>query len=248
MSGIRIGLFGAGKLGSAIAKAVEASDCTLAWQVGRAAPPAGAVDCAVDASVGAALEAHLEWALEAGVPLVVASTGWSMPDLRSRVGERIGVLVAPNLSMTVALYARLAQVLARYAALEEMRDPYIVEHHHRAKLDAPSGTARMLAEKMIAELPSKERWVIPHGEGALKPTDLSVSSVRGGYVWSSHVVGLDTPGEALELVHRARDYSPYSAGALTAARWLVGRTGVFDMEAVASEVLDPLFTWKKGRA
>jgi len=245
MSNLRIGLFGKGKLGSAIARSIEASDCTLAWQVGREDPPDIAVDCAVDASVGAAMEPHLAWALEARTPLVAASTGWTIADLEARVGDRIGLLVAPNLSLTVALYARMAQVLARYAALDEVRDPYIVEHHHRAKLDAPSGTARMLAEKIIAELPRKDRWVIPHGEGPLAPGDLSVSSIRGGYVWSSHVVGLDTPGEALEIVHRARDYSPYSEGAVTAARWLAGKTGLFDMEDLAAEVLDPLFTWRR---
>jgi 4-hydroxy-tetrahydrodipicolinate reductase len=201
---------------------------------------------AVAATVGAAMEARLAWALEAGTPLVAAATGWEIADLEQRVGDRIGLLVAPNLSLTVALYAGLARVLARYAALDPERDPYIVEHHHRAKLDAPSGTARMLAEAVLQELPRKERWVIPSA-GKLAPSDLSVSAVRAGYTASSHVVAIDAPGETLEIVHAARDLSPYGEGAVAAARWLAGRTGTFCMEDLAGEVLAPLFTWRRGR-
>jgi 4-hydroxy-tetrahydrodipicolinate reductase len=251
VSGFRIGLFGKGRLGGAIAVAIARSDCQLAWQVGREAPPSGPsapVDCAIDATVGDAMEARLAWALEARTPLVAAATGWEILDLEQRVGDRIGLLIAPNLSLTVALYTGLARVLARYAALDPTRDPYVVEHHHKGKRDAPSGTARMLARAVLEECPRKERWVIPSADGPLAPADLSVSAVRAGYTASSHVVGVDAPGETLEIVHAARDLSPYGEGAVVAARWLAGRTGIHSMEDLAGEVLAPLFTWKRGRA
>ncbi len=238
---MRVGLFGRGRLGTAIAAALARSGETLAWQVGREAPPKLPVDCAVDASVGETALAHLGWALEARTPLVLATTGWSAPDLFGHVGQRIGVLIAPNLSLSVALYARLVRVLARYAALDPARDPYVVEHHHMHKRDAPGGTARLLAEAILAECPRKTRWLVPSGAGALDPADLSVSAVRAGHTASSHVVGIDAPGESIELIHRARDLSPYGDGAVAAARWLIGKHGLYQMEDLAAEMLDPLF-------
>jgi len=242
---MRIGLYGKGRLGQAIAESLARAGETVAWQAGREGPPAARVDCAIDASAGAAMPARLDWALSTKTPLVAAATGWSIPDLERRVGHSIGLLVAPNLSLTVALYARMVRALARYAALDPARDPYLVEHHHMRKSDAPGGTARQLAEAILEECPRKTRWVTPAGYGALKPEELSVSAVRAGYTASSHLVGLDAPGETLELVHRARDLSPYGEGAVLAARWLSGKTGVFRMEDLAGELLDPLFARRK---
>jgi 4-hydroxy-tetrahydrodipicolinate reductase len=242
---MKVGLYGRGRLGSAIAQSLKGSGETLAWQVGREDPPGARVDCAIDATAGSAMPARLDWALSTRTPLVAAATGWSMPDLERRVGRSIGVLVAPNLSLTVALYARMVRALARFAALDPARDPYLLELHHMRKTDAPGGTARQLAEAIIAECPRKQRWVIPSGDGALKPEELSVSAVRAGHTASSHVVGLDAPGETLELIHRARDLSPYGEGAVLAVRWLAGKTGVFTMEDLAGELLDPLFARRK---
>lgn len=242
---MRIGLYGRGRLGQAIAGSLDRAGETLAWHVGREGPPAARVDCAIDASAGAAMPARLDWALSTKTPLVAAATGWSIPDLDRRVGRTIGVLVAPNLSLSVALYARMVRALARFAALDPARDPYLVEHHHMRKSDAPGGTARQLAEAILEECPRKTRWVVPHDDGALKPEELSVSAVRAGHTASTHVVGLDAPGETLELVHRARDLSPYGEGAVLAVRWLAGRTGVFKMEDLAGELLDPLFARRK---
>jgi 4-hydroxy-tetrahydrodipicolinate reductase len=235
---MRIGLFGKGRLGAAIAAA--AGD-RLAWQVAREAPPsAPKIDCAIEASSGSTVPARLQWALAAGVPLVIGSTGWSLPDLAQRVGERIGVVVAPNFSLTVALYARLTRILARFAALDETRDPYIVEHHHARKHDAPSGTARLLARAILEECPRKREWAIPSQE-PLRPDQLSVSPIRAGTTYSTHTVGIDAPGEVLELHHASRNAMPYAHGALIAAQWIAGRLGVFSMDDVARDVLDPLF-------
>lgn len=234
---MRIGLFGSGRLGTAIAAAAGGH---LAWQVTRQPPPALAVDCAIEASSGAAVGDRLNWALATGVPLVIGSTGWSLPDLQARVGDRIGVVVAPNFSLTVALYARLTRILARFAAQSPERDPYIVEHHHAGKHDAPSGTAKLLAETILAACPRKRSWVIPH-QGKLAADQLSVSPIRAGTTYSSHIVGIDAPGEVLELHHAARDATPFADGALAAARWIAGRTGVYRMADVAADLLDPIF-------
>ena len=237
---IRIGLFGRGRLGTAIG---EHLGDRVAWHVTREAPPHADVDVIVEASSGAAVPARLDWSLEHGVPLVIGSTGWELPDLHERVGDRIGVVTAPNFSLCVALLRRLTLVLARFANRDETLDPYIVEHHQARKHDAPSGTAKMLASTMLDGCRRKNAWRIG---GPLEPDELSVGVMRAGHTYSEHRVGIDAPAEVLELRHTARSPRAFADGALAAATWILGRTGVHTMDDVAATVLDPLFTGLSG--
>jgi 4-hydroxy-tetrahydrodipicolinate reductase len=234
---MKVGIFGRGRLGSAIAAGAAGS---IAWQVGREAPPDREVDVAIDASTGPAVSGHLDWALGRGCQLVIGATGFEIPDLESRVGKRIGVVVAPNFSLTVALLARLTRVVARYAAADDRFDPYIVEHHPARKADAPSGTAKMLANVVLRACPRKESIATPDRRSIAK-NELCVSAIRAGDRASSHTVGLEADDEALLLTHEARSVRAYAAGAMAACRWLGSRRGIFTMEDVARDVLDPLF-------
>ncbi|WP_291272870.1 dihydrodipicolinate reductase C-terminal domain-containing protein [Geothrix sp.] len=236
MTAPRLGLFGKGRLGSAIA--AEAGEA-LAWQVDREGRPTGPVAVAIDASVAEAVEAHLAWALETGTDLVIGTTGWSVPDLEDRVAGRIGVLAASNFSLSVALMARFATVLGRFAALDPARDPFLMERHHRLKADAPSGTAKTLAAALLRGCPRKTEWTL----GTPAPHQLSIGVVRAGAEFGTHTVGLDAPAELLELTHIARSRAPFAQGALAAAHWLQGRKGVFTMEDLAADLLDPLFAF-----
>ncbi len=239
---LRIGVFGRGRLGSAIAEAVgESPDMSLLWAAGRGELPKTPVDVAIDASSSAAVEAHLAWCLEQGADFLIGTTGWSLPDLDERVGQRIGVVTAPNFSLTVALYARLSLILARFASGDPQKDPYLVEHHHARKHDAPSGTAKLLAGVLMRGCPRKTSWALPAAGNEFRPEQLNVSSIRAGHTYSSHIVGVDAPGEVLELHHAARSARPYADGAVEAARWIRGRKGLFAMDAVAKDVLDPFF-------
>lgn len=238
----RLGLFGKGRLGTAIAARAGAA---VAWHVARETPPAVPVDAAIEASSGAAVPARLDWALANGTPLVIGSTGWEVPDLAARVGDRIGVVVAPNFSLGVALLRRLSLVLARFCALDPQRDPYLVEHHQAKKHDAPSGTAKLLAATLLDGCPRKTGWAIG---GPLRPDQLSVAVVRAGSTYSEHRVGMDAPAEVLELVHTARSAAAFADGALAAAAWIRRRKGVFTMDDVARHLLDPLFAGLGGGA
>src|SRR5262249_278341 len=120
-------------------------------------------------------------------------------------------------------------------------DPYLVEHHHRHKADAPSGTARTLAAAVIAGCPRKTEWVLGPTDRAIEAHQLSLGVVRAGAEFGTHTLGLDAPGETLELTHTARSRAPFAQGALAAARWLHGRKGLYTMNDVADSILDPLF-------
>jgi 4-hydroxy-tetrahydrodipicolinate reductase len=241
MSGTRIGVFGKGRLGGAIA---AAAGSRLAFHVTREQPERDC-DVAIEASSGQAVAARIAWALERRVPLVIGSTGWDLPDLRQRVGDRIGVVLAPNFSLGVALVRRLSLVLARFAALDPRRDPYLIEHHHAKKHDAPSGTAKMLAATLLQGCPRKRSWSLG---GPLSDDALSVAVVRAGATYSSHTIGLDAPAETVELTHTARSAAAFADGALAAAEWILGKTGVFTMDDVGRSILDPLFAGLDGTA
>lgn len=236
MTGPSVGLFGRGRLGSAI---LAEAGGAVAWAVDLGEAPPSPVAVAIDASVAEAVPGHLDWALDTGTDLVIGATGWSMPDLAARVGGRIGVLTASNFSLTVALMARLATVLGRYADLDPARDPFLVERHHRLKADAPSGTAKTLAAAVMAGCARKTSWTLD----TPAPHELSIGVVRAGAEFGRHTVGLDAPSEVLELTHTARSRAPFAQGALAAARWLQGRKGVFTMDDLAADLLDPLFTF-----
>jgi 4-hydroxy-tetrahydrodipicolinate reductase len=204
----------------------EVGSEAIAWSCGRdQLPPALAVDVVIDASVGAAVESHLEWALASDTPLVIAATGFSLPDLAERVGRKQGVLVAANGSLTVALLERLVRLLGAYASANQ-GSGYLIDHHHGAKRDAPSGTARRLAAAWSA------------GAGR----EPALVSVRAGFELGRHVVGLDLPFEKLEIDHQVRSRAVFAAGLLQAAQFVVGRRGLFTMADVAADRLDSLFT------
>ncbi|HMP59073.1 MAG TPA: dihydrodipicolinate reductase C-terminal domain-containing protein, partial [Gemmatales bacterium] len=133
--------------------------------------------------------------------------------------------------------SRLSLVLGRYAALSSDGDPYIVEHHHRLKADAPSGTAVRLAHQVLAGCPRKSEWTL----GTARPEQLSVGVVRAGWEMGTHQVGIDWPEEVLEVRHTARSRRLFARGALQAAVWLHGRRGVCHFDDLAAAVLDPLF-------
>lgn len=237
---MRVGVFGRGRLGTAIAQELATgNDLILSWHIDRGEEPGTTVDVAIDASLAEAIPAHLDWALTTGTDLVIGTTGWDLPNLAALVQGRIGVLVAPNFSLSVALMARLSVVVGRFAAIDPELDPFILEHHHRAKVDAPSGTAQRLAAAVLEGYPRKQRWTL----GVPTPTELGLSVIRAGAEFGMHQVGLDGPAESLSITHQARSRAVFAQGALRAARWIHGRKGLHTFDELASELLDPLFSF-----
>jgi 4-hydroxy-tetrahydrodipicolinate reductase len=135
--------------------------------------------------------------------------------------QEIGSLfVAPNFSIGVAVFARLAARAGQSLSALRQFEAHIVETHHSAKKDAPSGTAAMLQ----------------HALGRTLGRDVPVTSIRTGSVPGTHEILFDAPYEQIRLTHEARDRRVFADGALAAARWLIGRTGVFGMD----DLLDSL--------
>ncbi len=228
MSGavLRVGIFGRGRLGSTLAEHVGRDPSTeLGFYADRRCvlDQLEQVDVAIDASLGEAVPVHVDWALATSTPLVIGSTGWSNETLARDVGRRIGVMLAPNGSLLVALFEQFAAELGRFVGADSDTAGFLVEHHHAAKQDAPSGTALRLG------------LAFKSGAGTCS-ADLPIQSVRAGSELGLHRLGVDLTNETLEITHRVRDRSVFAVGLLTGARWLAqpNRTGLFTLADVTS--------------
>jgi 4-hydroxy-tetrahydrodipicolinate reductase len=191
---------------------------------GLAALEHARADVVVDFSAPHATLALADVAAASGMALVSGTTGLG-DDARAaldRASARIPLLWEPNMSVGIHVLTRL---VARAAASLDGWDIELVETHHRAKVDAPSGTALRLAEAMQAARAGSTRLV--HGrEGRPGPRgadEIGMHALRGGDVVGDHVVHFLGGGERLELTHRATSRDVFAHGALRAARWIAGR-------------------------
>ena len=180
--------------------------------------------------------ALLRLASDAGVPCVVGTTGFG-PEQRTEIealGRRIPIVLAANFSVAVNVLFHLAREAA--TLLGDGFDAEVLELHHAAKLDAPSGTALRLAEAIAEGRSAAERRFVLAREGetgARGVGSIGVQALRGGDNPGEHTVLFLGRGERLELAHRAATRDHFARGALRAAAWLIGRPpGLYDMEQV----------------
>jgi 4-hydroxy-tetrahydrodipicolinate reductase len=182
------------------------------------------VDVAVEFSTPDAAAENLRLLAALGVSSVVGTTGWldQLPAVQDAVTQAgTGMVWSANFSVGVNLFL---QVVARAAALFAQQPEYEAwgwEIHHAAKKDAPSGTLRKLAEEMLAS-------------GYGRPVNLSAS--RAGAHPGTHEIGFDSAADTITLRHTARSREGFARGALRAARWVVGKKGLFEFREILSEL------------
>lgn len=198
---------------------------------------------AIDFTLPAALEANVQACVEHGTALVVGTTGLEdrHHEAMQRAAREIPLVYGRNMSVGVNVFMDLVSRAAHL--LEEDYDAEIVEAHHRQKVDAPSGTALELGERIAA---SRRRRLddvaiyARHGHtGPRVPGTIGFSVLRGGSVVGDHAVHFIAAEEQLEFVHRARDRASFARGALRAARWIAGRApGLYSMSDVLGLSVD----------
>ncbi len=200
-------------------------------------PALAACDVAIDFSLPAATLATLRAAADAGVAYVTGTTGFT-EDERGEIeqlAQRVPVIHAPNFSVAVNVLVWLAGAAAR--RLGPDYDVELVEIHHAAKRDAPSGTALRLAEA-VAEARGQdlaERLVLARaGETGARPEGaIGIQALRAGDCAGEHTVLFAGRGERLELVHRASTRDHFARGAVRAALWLADKDpGLYRIEQV----------------
>ncbi|MDX1421483.1 MAG: dihydrodipicolinate reductase C-terminal domain-containing protein, partial [Rubricoccaceae bacterium] len=141
-----------------------------------------------------------------------------------------GVLYAPNFSLGVAVLVRALRGALPLLDRLPAYDAWVHEAHHTGKVDSPSGTARLLADELLAGLARKERLETETVHGRIPPEALHVTSTRVGAVFGEHTVGFDSAQDQLRFQHVAKDRRAFAVGAVRAAEWVRGRAGLFTLD------------------
>jgi 4-hydroxy-tetrahydrodipicolinate reductase len=192
----------------------------------------------VDFSLPHATEANLRRCVDAGVPLVLGTTGLqkSTRELLRAAAKDIPIVSAANFSVGVTLLTKIAGLVAH--ALGEQWDAEILEIHHSHKRDAPSGTALRIAKAVAKATERDPESAIRHdrADPHARPRErgeIGITAIRGGDSVGEHTLMFLTDGERLELTHRAGDRAIFARGALRAARWVVDKQpGLYTMADV----------------
>jgi 4-hydroxy-tetrahydrodipicolinate reductase len=189
---------------------------------------------AIDFSTSHAVPANALAAAALGLGLVIGTTGWEdhLAEVEAAVREAgTGLLHAPNFSIGMLLFMRVVDEAARLVNGLDDFDVHLSEAHHRHKIDHPGGTARRLAETLVARVDRKRGWSTKLQQGhAVDPDLVQISVTRAGDIAGVHTVGLDGPDDRIELRHEARNRRGFARGAVVAAEWLEGRTGIFTLD------------------
>lgn len=245
---LKIMLSGAnGKMGHTIARLVgENPNCEIVagvdlntdrydkFPIYKCAEESGVTpDVIIDFSHPSALDGILSYAKKHKVGIVVATTGLSPAAIESvkAAGAEIPVFYSANMSIGINL---LLELCSRAAALLEGNfDIEIVERHHNQKIDAPSGTALMLADAMSSALKMTPEYVYDRHSVRKKrePNEIGIHAVRGGSIVGEHEVIFAGQDEVIEIKHQATSKEVFAVGAVRAAQYIANKTpGLYNMQ------------------
>lgn len=232
---MKVAIIGNGKMGKIVDRIALGRGHEIVARIGRegnegasALTPerlAGA-QVAIEFTSPAAAPANLRRLIEIGIPVVTGTTGWyeHLDEIKHHVGQHGGAMVyGANFSIGMNLFFRLAREAARLFSVYEEYDPFLVEHHHRFKKDAPSGTALVIAQAMRES----------YNDRAPAPV-----SVRAGYVPGTHEIGFDSEADTVTMTHTARSRDGFASGAVLAAEHICGRIGCFEFSQLLFEGID----------
>ena len=189
-------------------------------------------DIMIDCSVASAVKSSIFYALDKNIPLVICTTSFDDDTecLINTVSQEIPIFQSANMSIGIHLMSRLSQMAAK--SLSDINfDIEIIEKHHNGKLDAPSGTANMLANGIMDILDNKE---LIHDRSNRRQKrnvgEIGMHAIRGGSIVGEHIVLFAGEGETLEITHNATSREIYAAGILRAAKFVMAKpAGLYGM-------------------
>lgn len=183
-------------------------------------------DIAIEFSTPETALQNIKACFEAGVPVVVGTTGWldELEELKNN-NPNCGLFFASNYSIGMNITFALNEYLAKIMKEGESYGVSIDEWHHIHKLDAPSGTAITLAEGII-ENTNQTNWKLN------KSTDdaFAINAFREGEIPGTHIVKYDSEIDSIEIKHTAHSREGFAKGAVVAAEWMQGKTGFYGMK------------------
>ena len=188
-------------------------------------------DVIIDFSKPEALKNNLTYAVEKGVPIVIATTGLSKEhkSMIDKAAQSVAVFYTANMSLGVSLQMELAKKAAEF--LGEDYDIEIVEKHHNQKVDSPSGTALAIADKINEAYAEKKEYVYGrHSNNDKRSREIGIHAVRGGTIVGEHTVIFAGTDEIIEIRHCAQSRQIFAYGAIKAANFVVSQpVGLYSM-------------------
>lgn len=240
---MKIALIGYGKMGKELEKSalIRGHEIVLKVDSSNAANVSSdkltSVDVAIEFSTPATVIENIKKCFDAGIPVVVGTTGWydHIGDMRALCENgNHSLIYASNFSIGVNILFELNRMMANIMNAQNKYDVSIEEIHHSHKLDSPSGTALVLANDILDAIERKERWIDidpdTNDENHKHPGDLTIHSMRLGEVVGTHIVKYKSKADKLELRHEAYNREGYAEGAVIAAEWVKNKKGFFTMK------------------
>ena len=183
---------------------------------------AGEADVVIDFSHHTAVPGVLEYAKKRGIPAIIATTGCMEEENAciTDAAQTIPVFASGNMSIGVAVLAALAAEAAR---IMKDADVEIVETHHKNKLDAPSGTALLIANEIKTNRPDANFVIGRSGMRKREKEDIGINSVRCGNIVGIHEVIISTESQTITLKHEAHTRALFAEGAVAAAKFICGK-------------------------
>lgn len=169
-----------------------------------------------------------------GKNIVIGTTGWlhRKNEVTKLIHDNnIGGIYAPNFSLGVNLFLRMIRHAARIMDKYSEYDVAGIEYHHNKKKDSPSGTAKAMTNILLENLNRKESIVYDIVDRQIAPEEMHFASVRCGNMPGTHSIIFDSAADTITLTHQARNREGFAWGAVAAAEWIVGKRGLFDMDA-----------------
>ena len=195
------------------------------------------IDVLIDFSLPDATEQNIQVCAEHGVAMVIGTTGFNeqQEQVLAKASEQIAIVYAGNYSTGVNLSLKLLGMAAK--AFGNDADVEVIEAHHKHKIDAPSGTAYMMAEAVAEARGQNLKDVAVYGRegqtGEREAGTIGIHAIRGGEIIGDHTVMFIADGEVVEITHRARARMTFAAGAVRAATWIIKQeVGQYNMQDV----------------
>lgn len=193
-------------------------------------------DVAIEFTMPASVLSNINICFEAGVPVVVGTTGWynELENVKNQCEAQNGTLLyATNFSVGVNIFFHINKLLAKLMNNYPYYDVQVEEIHHTQKLDSPSGTAITIAEGIIENINAKEKWMNVlvtdddnnDNDKNIKQNELLIESLRIDSVPGTHTVIYDSEVDSIAFKHTAHNRNGFALGAVLAAEWLKGKKG-----------------------
>ena len=229
---MRIALFGYGKMGKMIEQVALQRGHTISARIEIDTKEINYTDfdVAIDFSTPEAAFQNISACFKHGIPVIAGTTGWlDKFDEAVRIcnEHKSGFIYASNFSLGVNIFFELNETLAKMMTNLEQYNVTMEEIHHTQKIDAPSGTAITLAEGIIKNS-NYEAWALEE-QGTNK---IPIKSIREGSIPGTHSVSYNSNIDTISIQHKAHNREGFALGAVIAAEWILGKTGIFSMKDV----------------